>query len=263
MRIITENQHRALSFVEACNGSGYSPRKSEVELWLKEPVPASDLGRTFGTLTASLFDGMFGTRSNILDHMVGLHWIIESPLLTITQLGRALLGAANRAEVVEGEAGIVVLDRKDPFSYARLIGHLARAKEGLLVDPYFRIDQLMTVLNSTSIARILVSKQHKSSKADIAALAIALDSPSLPRDIQIRATSDQSLHDRLIVGEDGEVWTLGASLNSVATTSTVIVPVPQVGAEALRQQAEEFWAGAAQVRTAQPTPDGAVGSAEA
>jgi hypothetical protein len=61
-----------------------------------------------------------------------------------------------------------------------------------------------------------------------------------------------ALHDRLIVGEDGEVWTLGASLNSVATTSTVVVPVPQAGADALRQQAEKLWADAEQVRNAPP-----------
>jgi len=196
-------------------------------------------------------------RKSVLDHMVSLMWITTSPgsRLKLTELGRALLGAANRAEAVEGEVGIVVLDRDDPLSYARLIGHLAKAKEGLLVDPYFRIDQLMTVLNSTSIARVLISKQHKSSHEDRAALAVALDSPSIPRGIEIRATSDPSLHDRLIVGEDGEVWTLGASLNSVATASTVIVPVPQAGADALRGQAEHLWAAAEQVRVARPQPE--------
>jgi hypothetical protein len=260
VKITTDVQHRALAFIEACNGSGYSPSKSEVDLWLTEPVPASALAAALG-----LFSMMraFQPRRDTLDHLVALRWITGEPRLRLTELGRALLGAAERASAVEGEAGVVVLDRADPFSYARLIGHLAKAKEGLLVDPYFRIDQLMTILNSTSITRVLLSKQHKGSTEARAALAVALDSPSLPRRIEIRATSDPGLHDRLIVGEDGEVWTLGASLNSVATTSTVIVPVPQAGADALRQQAEKLWGDAEQVRTTPPQPGGSPSQLEA
>jgi len=254
VKIATDVQHRALAFIEACNGSGYSPSKSEVDLWLKEPVPASTWTTFTLGLPSSLLTSLLQPRRDTLDHLASLRWITGGPGLRLTELGRALLAAAERAAAVEGEAGVVVLDRADPFSYARLIGHLANAKEGLLVDPYFRIDQLMTILNSTSIARVLVSKQHKRSNEDRAALAVALDSPSLPRRIEIRATSDAGLHDRLIVGEDGEVWTLGASLNSVATTSTVIVPVPPAGADALRQQAEKLWSDAEQVRTTPPQP---------
>jgi hypothetical protein len=252
VKILTDPQHRALAFIDACNGSGYCPTASQVNLWLKEPVPATAWTTLLSSLSAAVFAQLSQTRRDSLDHLVNLEWITADPGLKVTELGRALLGAAERAAAVEGEAGIVVLDRDDPFSYARLIGHLAKAKEGLLVDPYFRIDQLMTILNSTSITRILISKQHKGSTEDRATLAVALDSPSLPRGIEIRATSDPSLHDRLIVGEDGEVWTLGASLNSVATTSTVIVPVPKAGADALRQQAEKLWANAEQVGTAPP-----------
>lgn len=254
MKIITDGQHRALAFIEACNGSGYSPSKSEVDLWLKEPVPASVWTTISFRLSTALLAPLLQSRGDTLDHLVALTWITGGPGLRVTELGRALLAAADRAAADEGEAVVVILDREDPFSYARLIGHLAKAKDGLLVDPYFRIDQLMTILNSTSIARVLISKQHKRSQEDRAALAVALDSPSLPRSIEIRATSDPGLHDRLIVGEDGEVWTLGASLNSVATTSTVIVPVPQVGADALRQQAEKLWGDAEPVRTTPPQP---------
>ena len=251
MNILTNDQYRVLTFIDGCNGSGYNPSNEEVELWLKEPEPQSDFRSIFGGFAT---DGLFGLlasgRSDALSHMVSLRWITNGSRLKVTALGRALLGAANRAIKVDGEASIVILDSKDPLSYARLIGYLTRAKEGLLVDPYFRVGDLMTILNSTSIARILISKQHKGSGEDRTALAVALDSPSLPRNVEIRATGDSSLHDRFIVGEDGEVWTLGASLSSVATSSTVIVPVPQAGAEALRRQSEDWWDQAEQVRTA-------------
>jgi hypothetical protein len=253
VKILTDEQHRALAFIEGCNRSGYSPTRVEVDAWLKERVPPTSLTEALVSTTASWRE-LFG-RGDTAEHMLKLGWLSDSPRLRLTDLGRALLGAADRAEPGEGEASIVVLDSEDPFAYARLIGHLAKAKQGLLVDPYFRIDQLMTVLNSTSIMRILVSKQHAKSKEDRAALAVALDSPSLPRTIEVRATNDPALHDRLIVGEDGEVWTLGASLNSLATTSTVIVPVPPAGAAALRQQVGALWDGAEGVHTTLP-PEG-------
>jgi hypothetical protein len=69
----------------------------------------------------------------------------------------------------------------------------------------------------------------------------SLDSASLPRPIEIRASADTAIHDRLIVGEHGEVWSLGASLNSIGSVNTMIIPVPEVGATALRAQAEELW----------------------
>ena len=240
MKIATAEQHRALAFIGACNGSGYSPTKDRVDAWLKEAVPTIRWVALFSaSLSASL--APFSGRGGTLDHLVNLGWITEGPGLRLTELGRALLGAAERAEAVEGEVGVVFLDREDPFAYARLIGHLVRAKKGLSVDPYFRIGELMAVLEGTAITRALISKQHKSSKEDRAALAVALDSPSLPRAIEIRATSDPSLHDRFIIGEDGEVWTLGASLGSLATTSTLIIPVPAVAADALRLHAEKLW----------------------
>jgi hypothetical protein len=152
-----------------------------------------------------------------------------------------LLASAEIAESVETEGAVMMLDTEDQFAYAKLIGHLNQAGEGLLVDPYFRLPQLMTVLNGTNLSRILISKQHKSSKADRAELMIALESPALPRKIEIRASSDDALHDRLIVGDDGRVWVLGTSLNSVGHVNTALIPLPSTGSTPLRALAESLW----------------------
>jgi hypothetical protein len=240
MRITTTIQDQALAFIDACTRSGYSPTKEEVALWLADSSAAS------GALKFWIIEIKAPANADKaeeeLDRIEYFKWIsVAKDRLRLTDLGRALLAAAGRAETTEPDVNAVVLDNEDPFAYAKLIGYLTKAGSGLLVDPYFRLDQLITVLNGTTIARVLLSKQHKGSGEDRAALRIALDSPSLPRPIEVRASADSALHDRLVVGEGGEVWTLGASLNSIGNVNTVIIPVPKAGAEAMLLQANQLW----------------------
>jgi len=91
MKIATDGQHRALAFIAACNGSGYSPARDEVDAWLREPVSTGALAAAVMRFSVVL-EGAFG-RSDTLDHLLKLGWITESPSLGLTELGRALLGA--------------------------------------------------------------------------------------------------------------------------------------------------------------------------
>jgi hypothetical protein len=259
MKIATQTQHRALAFIEACGKSGYDPAKWEVGTWLEDPGPADGprdevLGWSHG------LSQQYSDDESDLEHLEHLGWISSlDERVRLTDLGRAILHSAERGDLTEPEASAVILDSQDPFAYAKLVGHLTKAGAGLLVDPYFRLGQLMAMLSGTTISRVLISKQHKSSKVDRAELKIALDSASLPRPIQIRASADTAIHDRLIVGENGEVWTLGASLNSVGHVNTMIIPVPEAGATALRVQAEGLWGKAEPVGRSQGSdsaPDG-------
>jgi len=198
VQVISKTQHHALAFIDACGRSGYKPTSSEVELWLDEPEPSDGLTGAFQrAMLARFMSGAFGTSmSNHLKHLVSLGWIENNQdRLSLTTLGRALLLSADRSESVDSDASVIILDSEDQFAYAKLIGYLNQAGEGLLLDPYFRIDQLMTILNGTSLTRVLISKQHKNSKADRAALAVALQSPALPRNIEIRASSDAAVHE--------------------------------------------------------------------
>jgi hypothetical protein len=189
-----------------------------------------------------------------LTHLQELEWIEGKPdAIAITDLGRALLATAERADDTE-EGSTVVLDSNDQFAYAKLIGHLNQAGEGLLVDPYFRLAQLMTVIEGTTISRVLISKQHNNSSRDRAELRVALASPLLSRSVEVRASDDNAVHDRLIISQNGDVSLLGASLNSVGRVNTVIIPVPAEGAAALRDQAERLWDKAELVRPVESGP---------
>ncbi len=253
MQITTQLQHRALAFIDACNASGYLPSVYELQRWLLAPTP--ELSLVDHVVVPARGETIPGWIDDDIDsyltHLQELEWIdrdSNSELLTITELGRALLAASERAEDAD-EGSTVVLDSEDQFAYAKLIGHLNRAGEGLLVDPYFRVDQLMTILENTQLSRVLISKQHKNSKGDRAALAVALASPVLPRSLEVRASDDEAVHDRIIVGQNEEVWLLGASLSSVGRVNTVIIPVPKEGASGLRDQAERLWDTAEPVRS--------------
>lgn len=261
MKIASHTQHRALGFIDSCVRSGYRPLVSEIQAWLSAPEARAAVVENFFTnlvrfsIAVSAGSRVVSDAEDTIDHLIRIKWIAKNDgRVTLTDLGRALFRSAERSEVAEEDPVVLVLDSEDPFAYAKVIGHLARAGAGFLVDPYFRLEQLRAVLGSTSITRVLISKQYKHSNQIRSELTIALDSPSLPRPIEVRASASGTLHDRLIVGENGDVWILGASLNSIGTVNSVIAPIPSEGAIALRASAEDLWASAEPVRSAPAKP---------
>ncbi|MDB5178230.1 MAG: hypothetical protein JWN01_173 [Patescibacteria group bacterium] len=246
MKITTESQHHTLAFIDACNRSGYTPHRAEVVKWLKDPQPkiAGDIAGLFGrTIQEMLGNAVLGVPGeDAVEHLLRLGWLSgDETGLSLSPVGQALLGAAERSDLQIGEGSVVVLSGEDPFAYARLIGFIAKLGPVLLVDPYFRLDQFIQVVTNTAVDRVLISKQHKGSKEDIAALRVGLDSKSLPRSIELRASTDSALHDRMIVTKTGDVYTLGSSLSSIGSHTTVLTPVPSLGAQALQATAEKWW----------------------
>lgn len=77
-----------------------------------------------------------------------------------------------------------------------------------------------------------------------------LTSPSLGRLVEVRST-DQ-LHDRLLLSDDGDVLTVGTSLNGVGRTTTVMTPIPSPARESLRAEYEQIWSEARLVSLGRP-----------
>jgi hypothetical protein len=252
VEIVSTAQHRVLGFVHACNRSGYRPTMEEAKLWFDAPV--ADVKTrithpgplaTIEALQKAIQQQLYGTREitteHPIDHLVRIKWLETlDDRLRLTRLGDALLSDIQRGEEVD-VLPVVVLETTDRFAYARLIGELARLGEAFLVDPYFRLPQLETVLDLTSLKRVLISKQYKNSKEARAELAVALATVPPDRDLQVRATSNNTLHDRLVVAETGEVYMLGASLGTIGAANTVFMKVPDAAANALKQLAEDLW----------------------
>jgi hypothetical protein len=257
MQIATLEQYRALAFVSACNQSGYRPTVSEVKAWHDEPEPKQavtkaepgTLADTMANLSRYVSLQLHGRRivtqdvEHYVDHLLRLGWLVDDAGLRLTRLGEAVLVAAERVSVDE-EAAVVVLESTDRFAYARLLGQIAGLGESFLVDPYFCLPQLETVVSTTKVRRVLISKQQKDSSTARAELAVALAALGDPAPMEIRATASTTLHDRIVVAENGEVYMLGGSLSTVGRANTVFMKVPEAAALALKQQAEDLWDGA-------------------
>lgn len=258
VQIINWPQRRALAFVAACGRSGYRPNTEEVSEWLKSPHPAPatyspsrleqgliHFAENFGRMTQALEvfkpGDLIQPAETTVENLLRLRWLEDQSGLRLTRLGEALLADAKRSFREEPRA-VVILSAHDQLAYPRLIGQIAAAGEAFLVDPYFRLDQLQTIMESTTVSRVLISKRYKGSIATRAELQTALRNTIIAsRPIEIRATDDPALHDRVLVAENGEVFSLGASLNSIGVSTTVYIAVPNSGAAPIRAAVEDLW----------------------
>ncbi len=181
----------------------------------------------------------------VIEHLIRLSWLEVSRSgsaegLRLTELGTALLRDHEFESVVQEDVSVVVLESQDPLAYPLLVSHLVDAGEGLLIDAYLKLDGLHMVVTTTRLTRLLVSANPRN-ESQLAAMQTYLDSDSLARrDIEMRASTE--VHDRILLAEDGQVRTLGTSLNSVGTNTTVLTPMPAGVREFLRGNCERLWA---------------------
>lgn len=185
------------------------------------------------------------SRETALQHLVRLTWLEEvsapgggDPGLRLTDLSRALLRDVETDDDADADVSVVLLGREDPLAYSILVGQLAAAGTGLLVDPYLKLADVHTIVVSTQLTRLLVSGKSNN-KGVTSSMQAYLDSPSLGRRVEVRASTE--LHDRVLLANDGDVLTLGTSLNGVGSTTTVMTPIPSPARESLRDEYERLW----------------------
>lgn len=238
MNILTETQHRALSFIAAANLGGYAPTPDEVEDWLVKSEPKR-IGGIASLGWAGISESLlYGALESPVHHMESIGWVrAEDGGAKLTDLGRALLRSADTEDDAQGQ--VVILDHDSPLAYASLIGELSDIGDALLIDPYLELDHLLDLEKHTDITRVLISTKHSTSKRG-AQLKLFQEKRS-DEGIEIKVADE--LHDRVIVAEGGRVWTLGMSLNGVSKQKsiTVLTPMPAKGAEPLAEWANERW----------------------
>lgn len=238
MRILTDDQRRALSFVQAANDGGFQPKSEDVEAWLAEPTSTSDMlgGWVWRHMRTTL-----GSNSTT-EHALSLGWLASGSRgqhLTISPLGRALL-RSHDSEPDTTDA-VLVADNRDPLAYPRLIGALTDVGPGLLVDPYLDAQELLDIVEHTQLERVVVGQKDK---AKTTRLKMTLRNPEIAAKVEVRASSE--VHDRMVISATGAVWLIGASLNTVSRRSsfTTLTPMPGPAAEVLRDRVEECWSSA-------------------
>jgi hypothetical protein len=248
--ILTDAQSRVLSFIEACNSSGYRPTTGEVEVWMANPtrrLPVTHLSRIVTSNLAKsvaglrpLFETEPGTGETHVAHASRLGWLTGIDQLQVTRLGLALLQSARRQDTATEDVSVLVLDGEDPLAYAVLFGKLASVDGDLLVDPYLRLAELRDVLEYTDVRRVLISSRPRDTREIQTSIAVYLASLD-EVDVEIRTTASRDVHDRVVVSTDGAVHLLGTSLNGIGTASTHLVTLPAEAATAQALKAEAWW----------------------
>lgn len=87
MELVTENQHRILAFIGACNHAGYAPTDEEVTAWLDAPAPREAVYKTERltptSRTPAVLDGLFGEykpfSSPALGNLFKSSWVGTGP----------------------------------------------------------------------------------------------------------------------------------------------------------------------------------------
>jgi len=239
---LASHLQRALLYIRLANDGGYYPSSPEVDQYAikKEPLRSS-LHNLHGF--ASAFGNFEG--EPVARYMKAVHWVRphESGGLQLTRLGAALvrgLGAEGVRPNVEDRA--VILRNDDPARYEVLVRSLAQAKGGLLADPYLREDMLDLLADGTSLRRLLLSKRVPKEDRTLIALRLGRIAASDPeRQLEVRASTDERFHDRYLLHEDGTLDLIGASINSLDTRITAVVPLSPSAQQPLRNLVESLW----------------------
>lgn len=247
MKVVSATAHRALTYTAMVRRQGYRLTDKELEAFVRQPDP---IGATveFPGLSAAL-DVMAAMQlkshpgETVAKWLVRLNWLaMDGGRVELTELGQAVLRGADEQEIETELPFRIVLDPKDPLSYAKLIGRIADVGDALLVDPFFGLDQLLIILQSTSVTRVLVGPKTKTGT-----LAAALNSLTLPREFAIRVSGE--VHDRFIIPKAGPVDALGTSLNGVGKKFTVMTTLDAPVADTIRSKHEDLWRAAVPVET--------------
>lgn len=248
MEIVDDKTHRVLAYVGALNQHGVRPNADLVDEYADRPKRRSTRVGGIGGLSslARLEKAVYGRptfKETESEYIERLGWALNtSSGVSLTSAGRALLKALNASVLESDTVDIVevVLDADDPFAYATAIGALANAGESLLVDPYFRVSQLVDIQEVDNITRILVGSGMKN--GDYQALAVGLKAVS-QGPLEIRKAS--GLHDRYLIPDGpGNALMIGTSLGGVGRKVSTLTSLGEPATDALRQLHESIWADA-------------------
>lgn len=251
MELASRQTHRALAYAAARNKHGHFPTVAQFTAYASNPDPKPAPGIVEAVATMMT---MYSTvpAESILEFLVRMEWVSHPDGgMRITNLGSAVLAALDEGAVQAQGAIEVVLTSDDRLAVSRAVKQLAAHGTALLVDPYFRLDQLFLIVGYTAIDRVLLSK--KVSSADRTALKHALDTVPWQRRVEVRVATKEKMHDRFVIPPQGSVTSIGTSLNFLGQGFTVLVQLGDVSAE-IRRHYDVLWHGAERLGIAGDLP---------
>jgi hypothetical protein len=246
MQIVEDATHRVLAYIDALNRHGIKPPAHFVDKFAEEPdqrmttisqIPIMQFAQKWSTM----FGEHLVADENFTNYISRLGWAtLTDGRIELTGIGRALLKSLNTPAIEEAASDVfeIVLHPDDPFAYAQAIGALASVNQGLLIEPYFRLQQLMDIADLGNIDRVLLGSNLKPQEYEILATGLA----ALPETRRIEVRRAKDLHDRyLIPWEDGSALMLGMSLGGIGKKVSTLTTLGAVASRALRAAHKEIW----------------------
>ncbi len=245
MELAAANVHRSLGYLVALDTQGYRPTAAELEAYAEQPdrrTPRFENSitrvwmSTFRNLAFALEEVEPG--EDMASHFLRLRWAQDiDGRLHVTPLGRAVYRALQQ-QALEPEAVLdVVIEATDSTAFARDVGRMAEAGSALLVEPYFRLDVLMPIIEFTEITRVLTTE--RTSKSDRNTPKLAVEKLTVDRPFEVRVAS-KDVHDRYLVPDSGPVQFVGASLNGLGQVATAMGTLHD-GSDEIRNLYESIW----------------------
>lgn len=260
-RLVEDDVHQVLLFVQSSMDSGYLPSVREVEAYGKRPTrrvrrKGGGIANNWADIADALSKFAVATLGDtevetFVDYLARLGWAaVANDQVRLTSLGSAMLRAAQAGDNDDLDAVVqtTVLENSDPFAYARTLGAIAEMPAVMVVDPYLKLDGIISLSRIESVQRILTGDERRpvGNKAEPFAAVTAASG----RDYETRIASSDLLHDRYLVPETGPVRQISSSLNSVGKRIGVITVLSPVASDAVRSDCEAIWTQATSVMSA-------------
>lgn len=242
MEIVDENTHRVLAYLEALNRHGVKPSRAQLDSFAEQPQRRVTRSSGIASL-GSIRDMVVGEvvdKEKYSTFLARVGWVDGESGVVLTALGRALLKGLNSPALDESASDLfeIVLNPENPFAYAQALQGLGSTGPALLVEPYFRLDQLMAISELENIDRVLMSPKVNAQDRNLLATGLA----ALPesRSLLVRFVDD--LHDRYLIPHGDEaVLMLGSSLGGVGKKVSTLTTLGAVASQALREAHESLW----------------------
>lgn len=242
---ITDSLLRVLRYAVLVEDGGSRLTEKLIDAFARTDPPA--VGPVPMT-TAALMRSM-GMRNKLLgasvestvEYMKTVGWlrVDASREVVVTDVGRAVVRASVERNV-DSDEGVVIISPDDPLNYAKVTRAFVDAGSGMLVDPYFKDEQLDWLYKDTRIEKILFCR--KPDHLGMLELSVGgIRYRGGDRDLDLRYLPPKSLHDRYVFGADGSVSMLGCSLNGLRRNFTALIRLPPTATEAVRAEIEPLW----------------------
>jgi len=266
VEIVDQHTHRVLAYVDALNRHGVKPLAQVVDAFAESPERRFETVSRWDAVVRSqtawaIFETKTVPKETFCVFLERLHWITGCPdAVELTVNARALLKALNAPTLDESTADLfeIVLNPENPFAYAQALGALGSAPRALLIEPYFRLDQLMDIAELDNIDRVLVGPDLKPREYDLLATGLAgLEAHPEGRELEVRKAT--ALHDRYLIPRDeGAVLMLGISLGGIGKKVSTLTTLGEEASMALRATYESIWAEAEPIEPKKPGASGAM-----